>query len=120
MFKQKHGLREQGLHNLQEKIEAFNAADAAEVTELEQKIAAVDSAVKALVIPDVSGFVTEADYNVGQHAQNKRIAALETAAPDYALLMSRSEVESELDTLEQSNQYTSFCCSSTRSSRTNS
>ena len=93
-------LREQGLHNLQEKIEAFNAADAAEVTELEQKIAAVDTAVKALVIPDVSGFVTEADYNVSQHAQNDRIAALETAAPDYALLMSRSEVESELDTLE--------------------
>ena len=94
-------LREQGLHNLQEKIEAFNAADAAEVTELEQKIAAVDTAVKALVIPDVSGFVTEADYNISQHAQNDRIAALETAAPDYALLMSRSEVESELDTLEQ-------------------
>ena len=94
-------LREQGLHNLQEKIEAFNAADAAEVTELEQKIAAVDTAVKALVIPDVSGFVTEQDYNVGQHAQNERIHALETAAPDYALLMSRSEVESELDTLEQ-------------------
>ena len=94
-------LREQGLHNLQEKIEAFNAADAAEVTELEQKIAAVDTAVKALVIPDVSGFVTEQDYNVSQHAQNDRLTALETAAPDYALLMSRSEVESELDTLEQ-------------------
>ena len=94
-------LREQGLHNLQEKIEAFNAADAAEVTELEQKIAAVDSAVKALVIPDVSGFVTEADYNISQHAQNDRIAALETAAPDYALLMSRSEVQYELDILEQ-------------------
>ena len=94
-------VREQGLHNLHEKIEAFNAADAAEVVELEQKITAVDAAVKALVIPDVSGFLSEQEYNDGQHAQNQRIDALETAAPDYALLMSRSEVESELDTLEQ-------------------
>ena len=94
-------LREQGLHNLQEKIEAFNAADTAEVEELEQKIEELDIAVKSIVIPDVSEFIDEYHYNVEQFSQDQRIIALENAAPDYALLMSRNEIEAEIETLEQ-------------------
>ena len=93
--------RTESISALEERFNSINAADAAEVDRLEQQIQALESAVNGLTIPDASTLVSLTAFTQAQSQQNARISALESAAPDYALLMSRNEIESELDTLEQ-------------------
>ena len=97
---QESRLREMGLHNLQEKIEAFNAADAAEVQQINDQLNALQTQVNAIQIPDITDLIDTDELNEAQALQNQRISDLEDAQPDYTVLMSRNEVEQELQQLE--------------------
>ena len=97
---QESRLREMGLHNLQEKIEAFNAADDAEVQQINNQLNALQTQVNSIQIPDITDLIDTDELNEAQALQNQRISDLEDAQPDYTVLMSRNEVEQELQQLE--------------------
>ena len=93
--------RTESIAALEDRFNDINAADATRVELLEQQLQELDNTVNSLTIPDVNALVSLTAFNQSKSQHNARISALENAAPDYALLMSRNEIESELETLEQ-------------------
>ena len=93
-------LREQAVHNLEQKIYNFDQADNLKLTNLSNLITALEDKVDSTPNVDLTGYVTNDEYSTSTSQLISRLVSLETATPDYSSLMSKAEATADHEALE--------------------
>ena len=103
--------REVAIHDLYEHITALESQDDSEVLGLRSDIQDVVNKVNQIPEYDLTPYQLASVGAVQFNQLSDKITALESEAPDYSLLMSRSEIEAEINTLTQSKASNTYVAS---------